>query len=323
VAYGLSAYLVWGLVPIYFKAVAHIAPLEVVAHRVVWSVVLLVALNLVLGRGRAAVRAVAKRRTLLTLLGTTGLIAVNWYLFIWAVGHNLVLQASLGYFINPLVNVMLGFVFLGERLRPLQRVSVALAGLVVVALAVAGGAFPWIALTLAFSFGFYGLLRKTAPVDGLTGLTTETLLLLPAALAYIAYAGRTGVAAFSWDGWPDNALLIFSGVVTAIPLLLFTAGARRLRYATMGFMQYVAPTGHFLLAVFLYREPFDSIRALTFGMIWVALILYTVDTVRASRQSVRIAGRDWGAPPREVQAKPYRRGAEDEESQKDRQTADA
>jgi len=284
VAYGLAAYGAWGLVPIYFKQVVHVDPLEVLVHRVIWSVALLALMLLLTGRFRDAVRAIAHKKTMLLLAGTTVLIAINWYLFIWAVGQNLVLQASLGYFINPLVNVLLGFVFLRERLRPLQTASVALAAGAVAYLTLSGGEFPWIALTLAMSFGFYGLLRKVARVGATAGLAAETTALLPAAIGYAVYLHMTGASVFANVSRYDDALLIAAGAVTTIPLLWFANAAKRLRLATLGFLQYIAPTGHFLLAVLVYRETFDLTRGISFVCIWTALGLYSFDTVRAQRR---------------------------------------
>lgn len=284
VAYGLAAYIAWGTVPVYFKAVSHVSELEVIAHRVIWSVVLLVILLKVKGRWHEAVRSIADRRVIATLVGTTGLIALNWFLFIWAIGHDELLQASLGYFINPLINVLLGFVFLRERLRPMQTVSVALAGIVVLYLAFGGGEFPWIALTLATSFGLYGLLRKTVRVDALTGLTAETSMLFPFAAGYLVYLRAVGNGVFGATTISEDLLLMFAGVITSVPLLWFTNAAKRLRLATLGFLQYIAPTGQFLLAVLAYGEPFDRTRAISFACIWVALGLYSFDTLRAQRR---------------------------------------
>jgi chloramphenicol-sensitive protein RarD len=288
VGYGLLAYGWWGLVPIYFKAVETVPALEVLAHRIVWSVILLVVWLRIQGRWRVAASALRDRRTAITLLATTVLIAVNWYLFIWGVANDQVMQASLGYFINPLVNVLLGFVFLRERLRRWQTFSVALATVGVVYLTVGYGQFPWLALALAGSFGLYGLLRKTAPVDAPVGLTAETVLLLPMALAYLVYQFYVGSLTFGAESRTMDALLIFAGAVTALPLLWFTNSARRLRLATLGFLQYIAPSGHFLLAL-LYGEPFTVEHAVSFGCIWTALAIYSVDTARgaqARRESV-------------------------------------
>ncbi len=278
--FGLAAYLSWGLVPLYFKQVSSIAPIQVLAHRVIWSVVFLAALLSMQGRWRELVATVRSRRTLGALALTTILIASNWLVFIYAVSNNLVLEASLGYFINPLVNVMLGMVFLRERLRRWQLAGVALAVVGVGNLAVMAGQVPWISLALALSFGFYGLVRKTTRVGPLIGLAIETALLLPLGMSLIgfelAYAGE-GYGASMW-GW-----LAASGLVTAVPLLWFAKAAQRLRLSTLGFLQYIAPTMHFLIAVVVFREQFSWPQAMTFGFIWAALVIYSVDSFRAIR----------------------------------------
>lgn len=278
--YGIAAYVAWGLFPIYFKAVKEVDAGEILCHRIVWSAVFLVGLMGLRGRLGEARAALRDRRVLATLLATTLLIAVNWYTFIWATTHRHVLQASLGYFINPLVNVLLGYVFLGERLRPWQKFSVGLAGAGVLFLTVSYRQTPSIALILALSFGFYGLLRKTVRVEAMTGLTVETLLLAPAATAWLAYLAGQGRLTFGHASASLDALLLAAGVVTALPLLWFTVAARRLRLSTLGFLQYISPTGHFLLGVLVYSEPFASADAMAFGLIWLALTLYSIDTLR-------------------------------------------
>jgi len=283
VAYGLAAYLFWGFVPVYFKAVAHVAALEVLAHRVVWSVVLLAILLRISGSWRSLAGAMGSRRTVLTLLGTTTLIATNWFVFIWTVAHNQVLQASLGYFINPLVNVLLGMVFLRERLRPWQTFSVLLATAGVGYQTWQLGTLPAVALLLAFTFGFYGLLRKTAPVEAVVGLTVETFLLVPLALVYLGYLWRDGALCFGHASWQTNVLLPLGGVVTAVPLLWFTHAARRLRMATLGFLQYLAPSLQFLLAVAAYDEPFTRTHMVSFACIWTALAIYSTSTALQGR----------------------------------------
>lgn len=283
VAYGLAAYLWWGLVPIYFKAVKDVAALEVLAHRIIWSVVLLGVLMRMFSRWQAALDALRSRRTMLTLAATTLLIAVNWFLFIWAVANDKVLQASLGYFTNPLISVLLGVIFLRERLRRWQTVSVVLAGTGVAYLALAYGEVPLVALALAFSFGFYGLLRKIVGVDALVGLTIETMLLLPLAMSYAVYLAATGQASFMSGSTTTTALLMMCGIITAVPLLWFTNAARRLRLATLGFLQYIAPTLQLLLAIALYGETFTVHHLVTFTLIWIALGIYSADALRFAR----------------------------------------
>jgi len=284
VAYGLGAYLSWGFVPIYFKAVSGVPALEVLAHRVVWSVLLLVCILRWRKRLRSAWSVMRDRTVLLTLIGTTILIAVNWFTFIWAVANDRLLEAGLGYFTNPLVNVLLGFVFLRERVRPWQAVSVLLAAIGVGVRTYYLGSLPAVALILAFSFGFYGLLRKTARVEALIGLTVETTILLPFALAYLGYLTATHHIVFGAQSWSTTLLLAMCGAITSIPLLWFTNAARRLRLATIGFMQYLAPTFQCLLAVVVYGEPFARTQWITFGFIWTALAIYSVDALRGIKQ---------------------------------------
>ncbi|HEX2769599.1 MAG TPA: EamA family transporter RarD [Geobacteraceae bacterium] len=277
VTYGLAAYLFWGFFPLFFKWVAHVPPLEVLAHRIVWSLItLLFPLAAIKGWGK--VRAtLTNRKALIILCATTILISTNWFVFIFAVDRGQVLQSSFGYFINPLVSVLLGFLFLGERLRRVQVLSLALAIVGVIVLTVRLGSAPWIALVLAISFALYGLLRKIVPADALTGLAVETLLLFPAASGYILYLGVTGKGAFPSTTLGDNILLPLAGVITAIPLLWFSAAARLLRLATIGFMQYITPTIHFLLAVLAFGEPFTRTHLAGFACIWAGLLLYSYD----------------------------------------------
>jgi chloramphenicol-sensitive protein RarD len=279
----------WGLCPIYFKAMVSVPVLQVLAHRVVWSVLLLGVLVLLQRRWPDVVAAVRDRRTILRLCLTTLLIANNWGVFIWAVAHDELLQASLGYFINPLINVLLGFVFLRERLRRLQAVSVVLAGVGVAYLIGVYGQVPWIALILAFSFGFYGLLRKTSRADPLVGLGVETTLLAPLAIAFLFFEDARGVGVFLNVSWHLDVLLASAGVITAVPLLWFVAAAKRLRYTTIGFIQYLAPTGQFLLAVIAYGEPFTRDQLIAFAFIWAALALYSIDATLRSRRARDLA----------------------------------
>lgn len=284
VLYGFLAYLIWGFFPIYFKAVAAVPPLEVVAHRIVWSAVFLLVLAGIGGRWGEVRAAFASRQVLLTLAGSTCLIAVNWLVFIYAVGKGHVLQSSLGYFITPLVNVLLGMVFLRERLRPLQVVSLTLAVAGVAVMTVRIGEIPWISLILAASFGLYGLLRKTVNVESLAGLLVETLLTGPLALAYLFWLTSRGMASFPFATERGALLLPLVGVLTATPLLLFASAARRLRLATLGFLQYLTPSLHFALAVLLYHEPFTRTHLLTFTLIWSGLALYSFDAALVYRQ---------------------------------------
>lgn len=278
--YALGAYGVWAIFPLYWKTLVSIPALEILAHRIVWSLAF-VSLLIALRRQWQPVRAAfASRRNLLPLLASTMLVAVNWLVFIWAVNSNQVLQTSLGYFINPLVNVFLGMVVLGERLRRLQLVSVLLAGFGVTYLGIALQLPPWIALTLAFCFGFYGLLRKTMPVGALPGLAVETLVMTPLALAYLVWLGLDGSGVFTATAPGIDLLLAFGGVATALPLLWVAEAARRMPYATLGQFQYIGPTGHFLLATLVFGEQLTQAHLVTFACIWVAVGLYVFDSRR-------------------------------------------
>jgi len=279
-AYGLAAYGAWGVFPIYLKAVRTVPILEVLCHRVVWALAILLVLTGVRGELRAVADALRHRRALLVLSGSTVFIALNWLVYIYSVTHDRILESSLGYYINPLISVLLGVVLLRERLEPLMKAAALLAAAGVVWLAIGLGQLPWISLVLAFSFGLYGLLRKIAPVGALTGLTVETLLLAPLAAGYLVWAEARGRATFLSGRWGIDVLLLLAGPVTAIPLLCFAAAARRLPLSTIGFMQYISPTLQFLLAVTVYGEPFDRARAGAFACIWVAVALFAFDSVR-------------------------------------------
>lgn len=277
VALGLCAYLIWGLLPAYMKLLANVPAVQILAHRVLWSLLLLGGAATLARRWSGVARALMDWRVLRLLCLSAVLIACNWLVYIWAVLNGQVLAASLGYFINPLVNVALGVLVLGERLGRLQAVAVALASVGVAAMAAAGGVGIAIALTLALTFGCYGLVRKIAPVDAFGGLLIETALLAPLAAGWLAWLGSAG--AFGADRAQD-ALLALSGVVTAVPLLLFAAAAKRMRYATLGLLQYISPTLGFLQAVLLFGEPLRPVHLFTFGCIWAGLALYAFDSLR-------------------------------------------
>ena len=272
--YALAAFSFWGLIPVYFKAVGHVPADEVLAHRMVGSSVLLAGLIALLRRWPNISVALRDRVQVLTLMATTLLMAVNWFTFIWAVEAGRVLEISLGYYVNPLVSVLLGTLFLRERLTAWQGVAVALACLGVGTLAVEARGFPWVSLVLALTFGVYGLLRKIAPVRPIEGLFIETLMMTPFALAYLVYLEAQGVAVFGHLDRATDGLLLLAGAVTALPLIWFASAARRLRLSTVGFFQYLAPSCHFLLAVFLFGEPFTRTHLVTFVCIWSALAIY-------------------------------------------------
>jgi len=284
-----SAFFIWGLSPIYWKTLVSVPAFEILMHRMIWSFVFLAPLVLLRGHLHDFLTALSSGRILLILMGTTVIVGGNWFLFIWAINSGHILQTSLGYYINPLVNVLLGVVFLKERLRRLQLVAVALAAVGVVYLTLSYGQFPWVSLALAFSFGFYGLIRKVVPVGPLVGLTVETLLLSVPATAYLIYIDHAGRGAFLNAGASITLLLMGAALVTGLPLLLFTMGTKLLRLATVGFLQYIAPSCTFLLAVFIYREPLVPAQLFTFGLIWTALAIYSYDSVKAYKRPKELA----------------------------------
>lgn len=279
IVYALSAYLLWGFLPVFWKAVQVATPLEILSHRVVWSLLLLVGVLLYRRQWAWLTRAVHDRRTLLTFVGTAVLLAINWLTYIWAVNAGHVVESSLGYFINPLVNVLFGVLFLQEQMRPGQWAAIGLAALGVLYLTISLGSLPWIGLTLAFSFAAYGLLRKTAQLNSLEGLTFETSFLFLPALLYLLYLGFTDHAVFGHTAPTTTLLLVLTGVFTAFPLLLFAAGARRIPFSLVGILQYIAPTIQFLLGVYLYGEPFSLNKLVGFGLIWLALVVYSGESL--------------------------------------------
>jgi chloramphenicol-sensitive protein RarD len=284
---GLGAYGLWGVLPIYFKAIDSVAAIDIVAHRILWSLPFL-AMLLALAGGFAEVRRAIRNRGTIRLLTLTALlIGINWLLYVYAVTSGHILAASLGYYLNPLANVLLGRFVLKEPLSRLQWGAVALAGAGIAALAAGALGQLWISLTLCVTFATYGLLRKIAPVESVAGLSIETALLFPLAVAWLAWGVATGRPNLG-DSGTQSALLALAGVVSTTPLLLFTAAARRLRYSTLGMLQFVAPTLQFVLAVWLYGEPFTRAHAIAFGAIWTALILYVLALAHQARASVTL-----------------------------------
>jgi chloramphenicol-sensitive protein RarD len=279
-AFGVGAYFFWGVVPLYWRLLRGIDPIEILAHRTVWGLAAFVAFGAWLGGMPAIVRAAREPRTVRVLLVSGALLLVNWGVFIYAVSTERVLHASLGYFINPLVSVLLGMVVLRERLRPLQWVAMAFAFAGVVQLAARTAGIPWIALALAGSFGLYGLLRKTAPVEALAGSTLETAFMAPLGALYLTALHVRGTSTFLRGIPATDALLVSTGLVTALPLVWFTAAARRLPLATVGFLQYLAPTGQFLCAVLVFHEPFTVRELAAFACIWLGLAAFTIDLLR-------------------------------------------
>ena len=282
--FALAAYFMWGIAPAYFKLIQQVSADEILTHRIIWSFFFMLAL-ITLGRNWPKVRAACQNRKRLLLLAVTALlIGGNWLLFIWAVNNHHMLEASLGYFINPLVNVLLGMLFLGERFRRMQWVAVALAFTGVLVQLWQFGSLPIIGLGLAFSFAFYGLLRKKIAIAAQTGMLIETLWLLPVAAAYLFLFADSPTSHLSANPWSLNLLLVAAGIVTTVPLLCFTAAATRLRLSTLGFFQYLGPTLMFLLAITFYGETVGQDKLVTFGFIWAALILFTLDALYTQRK---------------------------------------
>ncbi|MBA1344066.1 EamA family transporter RarD [Rhizobium sp. WYCCWR 11146] len=282
-AFALTAYLLWGFLPIYMKAVAHISPAEVIAHRIVWSLPLAGIVLIVLGRTQDIRAALSSPRMLAMAALTASLITVNWGTYVWAIGAGHSLDAALGYFINPLFSIFLGAVFLKEKLQPLQIAAIALAALAVAILALDSGGIPWVALTLAISWGFYALLRKTLPLGPNQGFFLEVLILSGPAVLYILYLEFGGQGHLYRTGLADTTLLLGCGVITAVPLMIYANGAKLLKLSTIGIMQYIAPTMIFLIAVFVFHEPFGTARMIAFPLIWAGLFLYSWSMLKGSR----------------------------------------
>jgi chloramphenicol-sensitive protein RarD len=280
--YAIAAYAWWGIVPIYWKLLTHISPAELTAHRALWCVPLFGGLLWLRGRVPELREKIRDRKVGRVFVVSSALLALCWLTFVYAVETDRVLHVSLGYFINPIVSVLLGRIVLGERLRRLQWVAVALAAAGVAQLSTEASELPWISLVLAFSFGLYGLARKTAPMDALPGSTLEVLIMLPFAVAYLAWIGIAGDGHFSLADPTTDALLVGTGIITAVPLLWFANGARRLPLSTIGFVQYLAPTGHFLLAVLAFGEPFSALHWRAFACIWAGVAVFSIEAWRRS-----------------------------------------
>ncbi len=286
-AYGVAAYTIWGLVlPIYMKALAHVPAMEVMAQRIMWSWVLTLGILAVSG-GFGTLRAALSPKVLGTLVLSACLISVNWGVYVWAVASGHVLDAALGYYINPLINVVMAAVFLRERLNRLQMIAVAIAALGVLVLTVESGGLPWVSLALALSFASYGLLRKTVKIPATEGFFIEVTILFLPALALAIWVVQAGGGQFG-IGTAETTLLVGTGIVTAVPMILFSAAARLLRYTTVGLLQYIAPTLIALTAIFLFGEPFGVWQAVAFGCIWTALALYSWSIIRDRRAAGRI-----------------------------------
>jgi chloramphenicol-sensitive protein RarD len=281
VLYGAAAYCCWGLFPIYFKQTAHVPALEVLAHRIVWSLIAL-ALIALATRARSRLMRVPARVYALYALAAV-LIGVNWFVYVWAVSSGFIVETSLGYFMTPLVNVVLGVMVFREHLRPVQWIAIGLAAAGVVYLTLAYGSLPWVSLVLAASFGSYGLVKKQAPLGSAPGLTLETGVLCLPALTYLAALEARGHGSFLHGGAATDVLLAASGLITIGPLLLFAKAVKRVPLSIIGMLQYIAPTIQFLLGVLVYREPFSSTRLVGFVFVWVAVVVFSADSARAYR----------------------------------------
>lgn len=281
--YAIGAYALWGLLPIYWKWLRYVPATQVLCHRILWSFITLFVIILISRQWRTFREGIANLRVLRAYAVAAVLISINWLTYIWAVNAGFIVETSLGYFINPLLNVLLGVVFFRERLRPWQWAAIALATTGVVYLTFAYGSLPWIALTLAFTFGAYGLVKKTAPLGSLHGLTLETSVLLVPAIMFLVYSDRAGNGALFNSGAMSDALLMGAGIITAVPLLLFSSAARRIPLSLIGILQYIAPTLQFLLGVLVYKEPFTATKFMGFGIVWAALIIYGVEGLMTYR----------------------------------------
>ncbi|MBK8905688.1 MAG: EamA family transporter RarD [Anaerolineaceae bacterium] len=286
--YAIAAYGFWGLFPLYWKTLQHVPALEILSHRMTWSLLFVLVLLAVRRQWTWLKTAVSQPKILLLFTASAVLLSLNWFVYIWGVNAGHIVETSLGYFINPLVSVLMGVFFLGEKLRRGQWVAVGLAAAGVLYLTLRYGALPWIALTLATSFALYGLIRKTAPLGSLEGLSLETALMFVPALGYLVYLEAVGTAAFGHVDVLTTVLLGFAGVATAVPLLLFAAGARLIKLATIGILQYIAPTLQFLLGVLVYHEPFTLDRLIGFSLIWLALLVYSVENIWFIRRRPRL-----------------------------------
>jgi len=280
VGFASSAFLIWGLSPIYWKVLDKIPALEIITHRVVWSALFLLFLVAFKKHRNEFVAAIKNRRTFLFLFPSAIFLGFNWFIYIWAVNNQYVLQASLGYFTTPLVNVLLGMFFLKERLRPLQILSLLIAAISVICLTFYYGKFPWIPLAIAFSFGSYGLIRKVAPVGSLIGLSLEMLIFFVPALAYIVFLNSKDIGSLFHMGIKIDFFLMGTAFITTTPLLFFIMGTKRLNLSTIGFIQYIAPSCMFLLGVFIYNEPLLNVQMLSFILIWIALCIFSIDSVK-------------------------------------------
>lgn len=283
ILYGIGAYALWGFFPIYWKILHNVPALQLLGHRISWSFVLLL-IYILVTKQWAGFRAYAFNKKALGIYSIAAvLLSFNWLIYVWGVNAGFIVETSLGYFINPLLSVLLGVLFLRERLRPMQWVPVGIAAIGVGYLTFVYGRLPWIALSLAFTFGFYGFVKKLSPLGSLYGLTLETGLVFPMALVYLAFMNVGGTGAFLHDGTLVNVLLIGGGIVTTVPLLMFASAAKQIPLTVVGLLQYIAPSLQFLIGVFIYKEPFDHAHLIGFSIVWTALIIFAVESYLANR----------------------------------------
>ena len=287
ILYGIGAYVLWGFFPIYWKFLYPVPALQVIGHRIGWSFILLAIYVLVTKQWKEFRSVAFQWKTIGIYSIAAVLLSINWLIYVWGVNAGFIVETSLGYFINPLLSVLLGVIFLRERLRPLQWIPVGLAAVGVVYLTFVYGRLPWIALSLAFSFGFYGFVKKLSPLGSLYGLTLETGIVFPFALIYLVIVGFSGSGAFLHNGTLVDVFLIGAGVVTTIPLLMFASAAKQIPLTIVGLLQYIAPTIQFLIGVFVYKEAFDFAHFIGFAIVWVALIVFAVESYFAKRAPIQ------------------------------------
>lgn len=281
----IAGYVLWGIFPLYFFALRDVPPTEVLAHRLLWSMCLLLLISVFYKFKVSWLSVLKSKRMLAACALSTVLLCTNWLVYIWAVGNSLALEGSLGYFINPLVTVLLAVVFLGERLTKLQLLALLLAGLGVCYLIYTVGQIPIVALTLALSFGAYGLVRKVFAIDAFAGLTVETILATPFAIAYLIYLFVTDNLYFLHHTWQQDFLLLSAGAITTLPLLLFLSSLSLLRLSTVGLLQYIAPSMQFIVAVYILHEPFNDDKFIAFSLVWLGLIVFSVDILKTRRRN--------------------------------------
>jgi chloramphenicol-sensitive protein RarD len=287
ILYGIGAYAAWGFFPIYWKFLHHVPAIQLIGHRIIWSFLLLIVIIL-FTKQWADFRAVATLKTLRVYFIAAILIGINWTLYVWAVNKNFIVETSLGYFINPLISVLLGVIFLKERLRIAQWIPVVLAAIGVTYLTFVYGRLPYIALSLAFSFGLYGLVKKLSPLGSLYGLTIETGILFIPALGYLLFVEANSTAAFLHTGITSDVLMVGAGLITTVPLLMFASAARSIPLWVVGLLQYIAPTLQFTIGVFIYKEPFSYHQLIGFGIVWAALVIFLVENYLANRAPVEL-----------------------------------